>query len=1320
MTSPLSRAFSPPANWQDFERLCFDVFSRVWETHDAQLHGRSGQPQAGVDVYGTDRIEKVFVGVQCKVKDQDYSNPFTATELREEVDKAKAFRPPLDVFILATTAPNDHAIQEVAREISEAHRNLGLFEVRVEGWTTFKQRLTDYPDLVTKHFPDLATADLVDATAAVVRDDGAETRAVIERNQTALLSAVEKGDPGDRLQTRITDTAKLMEDGMPAAALKALERLWDRESAGASPRSRYRIRANIGFARLMLGDKGAAIADLRAAVTEDPAWPKARAVLATAEALDGHPEVARAIAEEALAADSDAQQAVAVIIGTAPPDVSITELERRIPAVHLEKLDILLAFEQRAREHGDDEARSRFLSRAKERFPNDWRVLEAEGETLLEPILAVQGLAVTHAVPPAMAADLEKATTLLQQAWDQLMARDNARVGVYVAANLLSALDVAGRKAEYEQLLDKALKIAPDFQPLLRRYARSMVEADDWRAAAEALDSIPADSIETADRLMMIQAAIHTGRASEAVGQARALELELAVGRDAEIAAALQVEAAKSAGSIDDALPDVLARWPKSIVVRSIAHNLLPENDSRRATLIEEIKTLAAAIDDPGERMHAAEALYAAGQFSAAADMYTGLFTASQDSLGLLRALKSLFFANRRREARELFNRLGPALKALPQYAELGVAIYEQAGLLREALTILEASLVQDASLRRRMHWLFLSERLGQTQAAINWLKTVPSDEAGTPRDLMQLALAIDRIEQDPRCFAFAYRALRAGYTDPHLHFAYVVQLVFMGSAIKGNALVQPTEVTEDTAVLLESKEGSRKLVRILETEPEPRLELGEIAPNTELGPLLIGKKIGDEIEVPSIGVGPTTYVIRELRNKYLHAHFRSLEQFETLFPGFQAFGSFQIDESKGDEKFKPIFDTLKRRGEFGKQLSDMYRQGKLPLVLLSKFSGVSPCEIWDAVGSEPDINFRVCVGAPQEFTKGREQVSTNGKAVIDPITLYGLTRLGIAQKVRACFDDLAVVQTTIDLLRRLVLERTQDVGRRHGSLGWDGEHYRMVEVGDDYTMQKVEQAKTALEFAESLSLLPAEPETAATKQGLELLEDIDPAFLDTIYAAEGNSRLLLCDDQILRQLAGEFAHIEGVWTQVSAQSAVARAAITRDDYEEITGALVSADYRFSMIDHRCILHQLRTDNWAITHTIRSYATAVALPSNDLNSVVRLLADLAQFGWLEKPSVRSYVELFTALFAAFRHLQPALEIESIVNSILSVVHARLRSNGYRAFLKKQLLNNVPAVSALALVAGVAELADQAFGRMSKGILMAFDKACDAQAEKARS
>lgn len=1276
MTNLLSRAFPPPSNWQDFERLCFDVFSRIWKTNDAQLHGRTGQPQFGVDVYGTDRVEQTFVGVQCKGKDQGYENPLTKSELQEEVEKAKNFRPKLGVFVVATSAPNDEAVQAVARELTQKHKLENLFEVRVEGWTTLRQRVSDYPEIVQKYFSELAPLDVVekiDSSIAVVREEGQETRTLIEKTYTATVATWEKADAADRLQTRITDLAKLVEDGQVIAGLRALERLWDDESSNASPRNRYRIRANIGFAHLQLDETQRAIAELRAAADEDPSWPGAKAVRATAEFLAGDRDRAYSLAREALSEDPTAHQAATLIAQTAPDSATIAELLGQLPAVHMEKIDLILTFVERARRIGDVQAQKDLTVRAVSLAPNDWRVLAMQADPLIEPIFNREGMAITHAVPAELVPDLEKAITLLQQSWELLTKRDNGRVGAYVVANLLTALDVAGRSGEYEQLLPKALEVAPNSKPLLRRYAQAMIAVDDWAAAHRALSAIPAEEEEIADRLFKVQAEIRTDGPSNALDRARALEIEIGAGKQAEIAAALQIEASQRAGTLDQVLPDILARWPRSILLRSIAHNNMGEADPRRAELLAEIKSLIDSINNPADRMHAAEALYSGKQFAAAADLYSGLFATDKDTVALFRSLRALFFADRRREARELFESLAPNLRSIPRYADLGVAIYEHAGMLREARAILDNALASDDTLQRRIHWLSLSERLGDKASIAAWLATVSLDQSGAPRDLMTLALAIDRHQSDPRSFPIAYRALRAGYTDPDLHVSYMVGLVIMGQAQK-RAFSKPKVVEKDTAVVLEEKDGPRKLTRILETEPDPKLERDEIAPNKDIWDLLVGRKVGDEIEIPSIGLGPTIYIVREIRDKYLHAHLRSLEHFDTMFPGHHAFGSFHIDEKKGDEKFKPIFDSVKRRGEFATKLLGMYRQGPLPIMLMSRWGGVSPCDTWEFIAAQPDLGVKVCFGHPQEFAAADASIIKSQNVVVDGITIYALTRLGIADKARACFSDMGVVQTTIDMLRTLLLERTRDRGRQHGSLGWDGEHFRMVEVDVSYDDAKIAQAQAALDFAESLTLVPAEPVAGLPEDKLELFEDVDPSFLDTVYAAQGSRRLIYSDDRDFRHLAAELSGTEGIWTQPAARKAVQIGKISPADYYEIAGALACADYRFTQIDNHLILRQLDAVQWSITGPIQILATQLALPTNDLGSVIRLLADVAQFGWERKPNETKFGDFFSALFRAFRRVQPASNPDTICAAVIEVLRARFRSNGYRILLKNRLLN----------------------------------------------
>lgn len=120
------------------------------------MNGRSGQSQHGVDVYGIPFNGVDYAGVQCKGKDGSYGKGVTESELRKEVVKAKAFQPPIKYFVLATTAPRDEKIQEVARLITIEHQNLGLFSVDVLGWDEIERRLAGYVHLIEKHYPQYA------------------------------------------------------------------------------------------------------------------------------------------------------------------------------------------------------------------------------------------------------------------------------------------------------------------------------------------------------------------------------------------------------------------------------------------------------------------------------------------------------------------------------------------------------------------------------------------------------------------------------------------------------------------------------------------------------------------------------------------------------------------------------------------------------------------------------------------------------------------------------------------------------------------------------------------------------------------------------------------------------------------------------------------------------------------------------------------------------------------------------------------------------------------------------------------------------------
>lgn len=121
-----------PVYWTDFEDLCKRLWAEIWQYPETKKHGRNGQPQSGVDVYG--RFANGYVGIQCKGKD-DYSNQqLTEKEIDTEINKATSFQPPLSKFYFATTANRSTTIDAYIRNWDEKHRQEGNFEIHIFFW----------------------------------------------------------------------------------------------------------------------------------------------------------------------------------------------------------------------------------------------------------------------------------------------------------------------------------------------------------------------------------------------------------------------------------------------------------------------------------------------------------------------------------------------------------------------------------------------------------------------------------------------------------------------------------------------------------------------------------------------------------------------------------------------------------------------------------------------------------------------------------------------------------------------------------------------------------------------------------------------------------------------------------------------------------------------------------------------------------------------------------------------------------------------------------------------------------------------------------
>jgi hypothetical protein len=141
-------AIAPPQSWAEFEDIVCTFAKLRWKNPDFTRHGRQGQGQAGVDVYGRNQRGEL-VGLQCK------NTPGGLSEkvINAEIEKAEAFAPTLSEFCIVTTAPTDAPAQEAARLVSASREAAGKFKVSVMFWSDVLAELTQHEEALYQHFP---------------------------------------------------------------------------------------------------------------------------------------------------------------------------------------------------------------------------------------------------------------------------------------------------------------------------------------------------------------------------------------------------------------------------------------------------------------------------------------------------------------------------------------------------------------------------------------------------------------------------------------------------------------------------------------------------------------------------------------------------------------------------------------------------------------------------------------------------------------------------------------------------------------------------------------------------------------------------------------------------------------------------------------------------------------------------------------------------------------------------------------------------------------------------------------------------------------
>lgn len=145
MPTPSTSELPIPKSWDEFEDIVSDIYRELWADPYIQRIGRSGQPQNGVDILGKPQhLNGSCSGIQCK-----RSPSVDISTVQAEVQKAQGFEPPLEEFLIATTAKRDARLQEQIRKEGPKWP----FRVEIIFWEDISLAISGYQNLLQKHFP---------------------------------------------------------------------------------------------------------------------------------------------------------------------------------------------------------------------------------------------------------------------------------------------------------------------------------------------------------------------------------------------------------------------------------------------------------------------------------------------------------------------------------------------------------------------------------------------------------------------------------------------------------------------------------------------------------------------------------------------------------------------------------------------------------------------------------------------------------------------------------------------------------------------------------------------------------------------------------------------------------------------------------------------------------------------------------------------------------------------------------------------------------------------------------------------------------------
>lgn len=1235
MTEFSNRQIPAPLNWEEFESLCCDLWTETLKDSNTSKNGRSGQVQNGVDVFGRKGGVGDWVAVQCKGKDGRYGKGVTESELKEEVTKAKSFTPKISEFILATTAENDAKIQKIARELTEANKKNGLFSVTVIGWSEIIRKLALHESIIEKHYPNQSlrlkslgknVEDLVDASllqkshSIETNNNVLELLSIVKDLQSINLGDGHSASRSDGIEEvynqEIDGYRDTLRSGQSRTARSLLLKLKDRCWDNASEYIKFRIVTNIAACDIRLGNETEAMSGFRNAFQYAEDNEIANANLVLADIMEKDLSSAHEKATLAVKKFPGNETIFSHYVASYPLEDKSFDPSKCVPEELADSGTIAYSIHGYYRRSSNFESAREWIAKAYSLDPERFEIRFAYSSDLLEPFTLDQSILVGQQISQEKLGRLSECKGILSGLFDEILKSEESIYFESIANNLVLTHRLLGDNNEATEVVNKALDVLPESELLLKLRIALYIDLEEWQEALVTLSKY-----ESVDDFQVLLMKIEAFRGLGDHSKARELvEQHLSSNPESDKKDALNsylVELIHQSISYEEAI----AYGEKSVDEElSIQTYLAMSKAHRRNDNIAAAKQCTSIAlenmgDMPpyGETFMIAEEAYFCELLIPAKNLFKKLTLEYIDSPPLRRLTACLYELDDRAGLVELFDELPTNVIKKSFYSKYSAAFYTKIGDDEKAEQAIDYYLSKKPSdLNAALNKIGILYRTNRRDKAEDYINSLVNIESQPPLDQMNLAFVYADLGKESLAMEMAYNLRRLHIDNPDIHQKYV-GLILSGKV--SSAISAHTEVEENTSVVVTHGDSLIEYY-ICGVDDTPQGD-NELSINHPIASALLTAKIGQTVTYDENPVTSKTITVSEIKSKYIYLHHDTMNKFSHRFPTEHSMFKIDLENgSNGHLDFSPIFKTLDQRRSYVDQGMNIYRDSPLPVAMLAKYLNVNPINLWFGMQNESSVNIYCAQGTHTERESAFSIIESPKSYIVDPLTAVHIVDLGLVDVIESVLGKLSITKSTLELIEKALEEERQFSDKKSMTL---------AKVGDDYVKHEtsVAEIEAKLNYLESINntlkerftIVVAIGSPPSTQEMNQFLSDIDPSFIDTIYASANDGCCLLSDDLRLREFAQLGWSVDSVWVQPALMTAVGKNLIEASRYSEVIYQYINRNFDFISVDRHVLFNLAKENKFKVSDNFLTVCRTLGLDRSDLKSSISVVTGMLNDIW---------------------------------------------------------------------------------------------------------